>query len=152
MCIHVCAGFGNYSPGASGWTAFLFWGSLSRAGVPLFLMCSGALMLDPEKDPGLKKLWSKNILRLFAALFFWAFCYGLFHLFRTGNLNAPSLVGLLKDVLFFRHEQHMYYLHIMLLVYAFLPVTRAFAARAERSQLLYFLCIWFLLGIVFPTL
>jgi len=109
-------------------------------------------MLDPEKDPGLKKLWSKNILRLFAALFFWAFCYGLFHLFRTGNLNAPSLVGLLKDVLFFRHEQHMYYLHIMLLVYAFLPVTRAFAARAERSQLLYFLCIWFLLGIVFPTL
>ncbi len=109
-------------------------------------------MLNPEKSLGLKKLWSKNILRLLAAMFFWAFCYGLLYLIRSAALNPASAVGLLKDLLMFRHEQHLYYLHIMLLVYAMLPLTRVFVAGAERFQLLYFLGIWFLLGIIFPTL
>lgn len=45
--------------------------------------------------------------------------------------------GELALELLFRHEGHLYYLHIMLLVYFFLPVTRRIAARADQRLLEY---------------
>ena len=47
---------------------------------------------------------------------------------------------------------HLYYLHILLLVYALLPLTRAFVRAASETELRYALALWFALGIVFPTL
>ena len=123
-----------------------------RAGVPLFLMCSGALMLDPEKPLPLKKLFGKSILRLLLSLFFWAAVYGVVRLAFAGDLSQASLRRLGKNLILFRHESHLYYLHIILLVYALLPVIRTLTARASRRQILYCLALWFALGIVHPTL
>lgn len=39
----------------------------------------------------------------------------------------------------------------MLLVYAFLPLTRLVTAQGDRALLRYLLALWFLLGIVYPT-
>ncbi len=151
LTIHVsAAGFG--APiGSFDWLSSLFWGSVSRAAVPLFFMCSGALMLDPRRQLTFRKLWTRSIPRLLAALLFWAFCYQVFDLARTGTLNGASLVQAVKAVLLFRHTSHLYYLHIALLVYAFLPVTRVLTAHADRRQLWYFLALWSLLGILYPT-
>ena len=41
--------------GSGDWLAALFWGTVSRASVPLFLMASGTLLLSPEKPLSLKK-------------------------------------------------------------------------------------------------
>ena len=152
VCIHAC-GNGYYCEyGSFDWLSTVFWGSLTRAGVPLFLMCSGALMLDPDKPLPLGKLWGKNILRLVLALFFWAAVYGLYRLADARDLGAASLWQLLKDLLQFRHESHLYFIQIMLLVYALLPVTRLLTEKASRQTVEYFLLIWFALGIVHPTL
>ena len=56
-----------------------------------------------------------------------------------------------KNLLLFRHGEHLYYLHIMLLVYAFLPVTRLLVRNGDRQSLEYALGLWFLLGILYPT-
>lgn len=152
ICIHAC-GNGYYQPiGSFHWVSTVFWGCLTRAGVPLFLMCSGALMLDPEKSLPLKKLYGKNLLRLILALFFWAAVYGVIRLSISKNLNPAALMQLGKDLLLFRHEQHLYFLHIMLLVYAMLPVTRSFVRTATRRQLEYSLVLWLLFGILHPSL
>lgn len=50
--------------------------------------------------------------------------------------------GELALELLFRHEEHLYYLHIMLLVYFFLPVTRLIAARADQRLLEYYLAAY----------
>ena len=151
VCIHSC-GNGYYYPlGSFNWVSTVFWGSVTRAGVPLFLMCSGALMMDPEKALPCKKLYGKNLLRLLLALFFWAAVYGIFRLAVENNLNYAALRQLGKDLLLFRHEQHLYFIHIMLLVYVMLPVTRILTSHATRRQLVYCLIVWFALGIVFPT-
>ncbi len=151
VCIHAC-GNGYYRPvGSFDWVCTVFWGSISRAGVPLFLMCSGALMLDPAKPLPMKKLYGRSILRLLLALFFWAAVYGAIRLAMAEDLNPAALWELGKKLLLFRHESHLYYLHIMLLVYALLPVVRILTAQASRRQLQYVLALWFLLGIVHPT-
>lgn len=42
-------------------------------------------------------------------------------------------------------------MHILCLVYLFLSVTRSFVKNADKKELLYALALWFLLGIVYPT-
>lgn len=133
------------------WTAALAWASFSHAGVPLFLMASGALLLDPARDLSLKKLYTRNFLRLLTALLFWASCCQVLQLALDGDLTLPALVHGAKKVLLFRHEGPLYYLHIMLLVYAFLPCTRLIVRHGTRQELEYCLLLWFALGIVFPT-
>lgn len=152
LLIHVSAGgLSGAAIGSGTWIACLFWGSVSRAAVPLFLMASGALLLRPDRELTLRKLYTKNFPRLLAALLFWAVCYKVFNLLLWGALTPAGLVQAIKEVILFRHEEHLYYLHIMLLVYALLPITRLVAAHATVGQMRYLLGLWFLLGILYPT-
>ena len=137
--------------GSFPWLTALFWASVSHVSVSLFLMASGALLLAPERPMSLRKLYGKSIPRLLIALFFWAACYKVFNILLWGQLTPAALVQAFKELLLFRHEEHLYYLHMMLLVYAFLPLTRLAARYADRRLLAYLLALWFLLGIVYPT-
>lgn len=149
LVIHVSAG--RLGGGiCADWLGGLFWAAASRASVPLFLLCSGALLLDPGHDLPLKKLWGRNFLRLLAALLFWAAAYRLLALRQTG-FSPAGLIQAGKDLLLFHHQNHLYYLHIMLLVYAFLPVTRMLTRHGTKPQLQYALALWFVLGILYPT-
>lgn len=139
------------SMGGFDWYASLFWGCLVRASVPLFLMCSGALLLPPEKDLPLRRLWGKNILRIVVAMCAWAVFYKVFHLLGGGAFSLAALWQGVKEVLVFDQEFHLYFLHIILLVYAFLPLTRLFVRHASAQTLRYALALWFALGILYPT-
>ena len=44
--IHVVSPGYTNPAGSFNWWASLFWGSVTRASVPLFLMCTGVLFLD----------------------------------------------------------------------------------------------------------
>ncbi|GHU96937.1 membrane protein [Clostridia bacterium] len=149
LIIHLCGAGGGAEVGSANWVTAIFFGSAARASVPIFLMCSGALLLPPRKELTLKKLYLKNLLRIVVALFFWAFVYQISHM---KDFSPSELLRAVKDVLLFRHEFHFYYLHIMILVYVFLPITRVFVKNSDKKQLLYFLAVWFALGILFPTL
>jgi len=152
ILIHVSVQAYAYPSASFSWLSGLFWGTISRAAVPLFLMASGALMLDPKRDLSLKKLYTKNFLRLLVALFFWAFSYKVFHSLAYSTLTFPKLLTYAKEVLLFNHEFHLYYLHIMLLVYVFLPLTRLFVKHASLKEYRYALLVWFVLGILSSTL
>lgn len=150
--IHTSAGgLSGQEAGSGPWLSSLFWNALARPAVPLFLMASGALLLPPERELTLRKLYTHNMARLLAALFFWAACYKLVFLALMDSLTPWDLEAAVKNLLLFRHEEHLYYLHIMLLVYAFLPVTRLLAGHGNRRLLEYTLVLWFLLGILYPT-
>lgn len=152
VCIHSC-GNGYYCEyGSFDWMCTIFWGGWTRVGVPLFLMCSGALMLDPDKPLPMKKLYGRSMLRLLLALLFWTGVYGLYRLADAHALSWASLWELFKDLVQFRHEGHLYFIQIMLLVYALLPLTRLLVQKASRRELEYALLIWFALAIVHPTL
>ncbi len=149
IVIHTCPP--GYSRSGFDFGASVFWGSLTRMAVPLFFMCTGALLLDPERDFSLGRFFRKNYVRIIIALFFWAAAYKLYHLNQQGTLDAASIFPALKELVLFRHESHLYYLHIVLLLYACIPVLRVLTSYASRGQLLYLLALWALTGIVYPT-
>ncbi len=153
VMIHATAvgGF-NWPLGSLDWTANLAWSTLLRCAVPLFLMCSGALFLAPERELSLSVLWRKYILRIVVALFFWAAAYLLWNIYLYGTLDMASIRQLLIDLVTFRHRTHLYYLVIMVVVYAALPVTRLLVEKAGRTLGIYGMTLWVVCGSVIPTL
>jgi surface polysaccharide O-acyltransferase-like enzyme len=141
---------GGYALGTASWYEAVFWGVLVRGSVPIFFMCSGALLLDPEKKLPLRRLYLHNILKIVLAMLVWGMLYKVYHGMAHQTLSFAYLWQSLKEVLLFNQEFHLYYLQITLLVYAFLPLTRQLCRSSER-QLAYALLLWFLFGIVWPT-
>ena len=157
LLIHASAAGGfSGTVGSFDWVSALGWNSLVRCAVPLFLLCSGALLLPPEKNVTIASVWKKYIPRILAALLFWAAAYATLDLLlvwrRGETVTAAMLADVLRNLLLFNHKSHLYYLHITLLVYALLPITRSFVARTDRKTLHYALGVWFVLSSVYPTL
>lgn len=157
LMIHASAAGGFSGPvGSFDWTCALFWNCLIRCAVPVFFLCSGALLLSPEKQVTISAIWKRYIPRIFAALMFWAAAYGGWSLVqswrRTGVWELTVIQKTLRNWVMFQHKSHLYYLHVILLVYALLPLTRLFAAKADKQLQRYALVIWFVLGSVFPLL
>lgn len=137
-------------PGSSQWLQSLFWASAARFAVPLFFLCSGALLLDETRALTTGHIWKRNIPHLLAALFFWALVYALAPGEASGSVGQADVSDAIRDVLCWRHAQHLYFLHIMLLVYAALPVTRLFAAKADEKAVRYALALWAVTGVALP--
>lgn len=155
LLIHCCAGhFANYEVGSNRWLAAAFYGSVSRWAVPAFLMCSGALMNDPDRDVSLKRLFSRYILRLAVALTAWSVFYELFRIFTLLWGTAP-LDALLRDAasnLFYGTTYyHLYYFWFIFALYLTLPLTRLAVQYASEAEMRYLLALWFLSGGVIRT-
>lgn len=154
LLIHCSAGhFGNYEVGANRWLAAAFYGCVSRWAVPAFLLCSGALMNDPGRDLPLKKLFSRYMLRLAAALAAWAVFYELFRIYTLWG-TAPLgtlLQGAAENLFYGTTYYHLYYFYFIFALYLLLPLTRLIARHASEAELRYILLLLFLSGGVIRT-
>ena len=134
------------------WTSAVILRSLVSASVPLFFMCSGALMLNPKRELTLKRLFTRNLPRLVAAMLVWGILYMTYDLACAHNLTPATFLQGIKEVLVFKQKFHLYFLHIMIAVYLWLPVIRCFVCHATKRELQYALGLWFLLGVILPML
>ncbi len=124
---------------------------LPRIAVPLFLMCSGVLLLDKDKHISIHKLYTRYIPRILIALAFFSILYKAFHLVLAKTFSANDIKIVILDLLVFKDEFHLYYLHIILLVYILLPVTKIFINNASKKEIEYLLVVFFIFGIIYPT-
>ncbi|NLO22238.1 MAG: acyltransferase family protein [Syntrophomonadaceae bacterium] len=150
IVIHTCSY--NYEIASLNWTGSVFWGSVVRASVPIFFMCSGASFLSSDQPLSIKKLFGKSLPRIIVAMLVWALFYKVFHLAFGGSLTLAHLIQGLKEVLLFNQEFHLYYLQILVMVYLFLPISRVLTQNASQKELQYLLLLWFVFGIIYPTL
>lgn len=100
----------------------VFFNSLSRIGVPLFVMISGALFLDERKNVTLKSIFSKNIKSLAIITVIWSSFYSTIYqilLPLLGN-EAVNVKAFLSAIVF--GHRHMWYLYMIIGLYAITPV------------------------------
>lgn len=119
-------------------TVFL---SLVRWSVPVFVMISGALFLDVNKPCDIRRLFTKNILRLVCAFLFWSFLsqvldsglgIGLTSLF-INTINGPS---------------YLWFLKMMLGLYVMIPVLKMIVS--DRRTEVYYLVLSVIVVFVIP--
>lgn len=155
LLIHCSANrFALYDVGSAPWLLTAFWGTVSRWAVPLFLMCSGALMNDPGKEVPLKKLFSRYLLRLVLALSVWAGLYELLRVYlqRGAAPLSALLVQGAKNWLYGDTYYHLYYFYFAIALYLALPLTRLIACHATDREARYLLALWLFAGGVMPYL
>lgn len=149
LVIHTAGSGLTQSPGSPDWWAAMLWGVPARPTVPLFFMCSGALLLGRDVTP--KRIFTHNMPRILCAMFAWAFLYRFAALVDDG-FTLAGLWDAVKRTLLLQHEFHFYFLHMLILVYAFLPAAAVFLRSASRRETEYLLALWFVTGILIPLL
>ena len=152
----------------SGWTVEITRGGLSdlrwfldilliqpmvRWAVPVFVMMSGFLLLDPEKAFDTRKAAS-YIGRMAIVLATVGLFYCMIETYVSGE--AASLRGIiavsLKNLIEGKSWAHMWYVYMLIGLYAFTPLLRCFVRAADEKTMRFTLLVLFLLTIVRPTI
>lgn len=99
--------------------------------VPVFLMVTGALLLDPGREIPMKKLYGKYVRRMALALVIFTLIFQIWEYYMEGN-HQNILTGWLSDLIFGSSWAHMWYLYMMLAMYFLLPLFRAVTRSSEE--------------------
>lgn len=124
------------------WQVMNIYDSIFRICVPIFVMISGSLFLDQNKNITISKLFTKNILRIFIALLFWSLIYGIFHcIILSRTLTVDTIILTLKE--FVRGHYHLWFIPMLIGLYIITPILRKLCENKKIEE--YFL----ILGIIF---
>lgn len=123
---------------------FSFVGSaLCRVNVPLFIMITGALLL--EKEESVRTLYKKRVLRIGIVLAVFSFFYYTLNVFRNAQ-NEFSFIDFLKGLLSGSIQESFWYLYLYLGLLLLLPLLRRMARGCRDGELRYLLILQIVLG------
>lgn len=133
--------------GSAYWWFGNLYDSLVRWCVPVFIMVSGALLLDPQKQEDLKTFYTKRLSRILIPLLFWSVFFLLWQA-ATGlsNGNAPTSLQLLKLLLAGTPYYHMWFLYMITGLYLFTPFFRKIIQASTREELVVLVALAFVLA------
>ena len=145
IALHVSSqGWHAAVPGSSEWQVFNTYNACVRWGVPVFVMISGSLFLDPQKPLAIRSVFGKYLLRIAATFFFWSLVYTAYAKWRAPGLTTLQMVNK-----FLQGQYHMWFLFLIAGLYVAAPLLRKFTESRETAK--YFLTVAFLTVFVFST-
>ena len=118
--------------------------AMVRWGVPVFVMISGALFLDSNKKLSIKRLYTKNILRITCAFLFWSLIYFLYDILTTNR--QVTLGGAISGVV--KGPSHLWFLIMLLGLYIMAPILKIIANNKLIEK--YFLLLALITVFVLP--
>lgn len=146
---------------SSDFAALNFLNSLSRFGVGVFIMISGAFMLSPKYPHPPEKILKHNLPRTLIPLVFWVIFYGVVEQINVnivdGSFAAGDIAGIVTDVLsaplllFTKPAGHLWFLYTIVGLYLLTPPLRVFTEHASRKMVLYVITLFFAFGLFLPT-
>ncbi|OQW62854.1 MAG: hypothetical protein BVN29_18165 [Nitrospira sp. ST-bin5] len=101
--------------------------------VPVFVMLSGALLLDPQKYTGPGAFWAKRMSRLLPALIAWPTIYFAWRAFYWHEPLSLEIIA--RDIALGRPYIHLYFLFLIAGLYLITPFLAKALATFSLSQL-----------------
>lgn len=141
LMIHAAADIYHALPlSGAAFFAVTFLSTLSRAGLPLFFMLTGTLLLSREKLD-VKQNFRHRVLRYTGMYYLWSLLYALART-TSGGLEGPS------DFLYavIAGHYHLWFLPAMVMVCLFLPVVHA-ALHGRNLDGCYIVGLFLFLGV-----
>ena len=137
ILLHVCGEEFCVFSFSRNWYISLTYDSLVRWCVPVFVMISGALFLDPQKEITYQDIFKNRIPRLLIAYVFWSIIYALLG-FITTSFNDFSITELVRRIVV--SHFHLWFLPMLMGVYLLIPILIKIADDKKSMQ--YALVIW----------
>ena len=125
-----------------------FWGdfynALSRFGVPVFVMITGALLL--HRDYELGDFLKRRLGRIIAPFLFWSLVYIAYSWY---NEDITFTAGIWTNTKIVLHQlkygsyYHLWYVYMLIGLYFIIPIISKFVRNATETEIVYFLVLWF---------
>lgn len=144
IVVHVSA---DYLSKVTVFSSFMWWlvisaETISKIAVPLFIMLSGQLILDTNKNYTLDYFYKKRLSKIGIPILFWPFFYYFGFLLLK---RVPfQLVAFLNSYLFLNTFYHLYFLFIIFGLYLFAPFIKTLIKHTPKTEI-HFLTITILL-------
>ena len=133
-------------PVAYWWTAAVY-KSLSLSCVPLFVMLSGALLLQPAKlNEPIRVFLKKRLSRIGLAFAFWSGVYIAWSFYTANPPVLFTLENLSQSIvrsLFSGAYYHFWFIYLIIGLYLITPFLRAVIAGGNWRVLRYLILLWF---------
>lgn len=142
--IHISANYySKENINSYNWKISFMYNGISRFGVPIFFMISGALFLN--RDISYKKMFNKYIKRLIINLVVWSFIYSIF------NNNIYNFKLSIKKIIikFCLSHFHLWYIFTTIGFYMIVPFLREITKREQLLE--YFLILSFIFTFIIPN-
>lgn len=141
----------NYDVGSLSFRLSNFMNSVSRFGVPVFVMISGALFLSRKKEIPTHKIWLTYILRLLIVYGVWSFAYYVFQSVYFWHFDFWRH-GIVRTVLGCVYaSDHFWFLFMIMGLYAMVPFLRTWVQNASPKELDYFMILYVVFQILRET-
>jgi len=129
------------------WMSSNIYNSLVRSCVPLFLMLSGALLLN--RSEGAVRFYQKRFVRILPPLLFWSVFYALWRAemgVGHGSVWQAALAMLQGPVYY-----HLWYLYAIIGIYLFMPFMAKVYQHSGPQEKRVFLGLWLAVSCLLPT-
>ncbi|MFE7060657.1 acyltransferase [Sutcliffiella sp. NPDC057660] len=144
VVIHISAGMIsiNYFDGRSSWLATNFYEAISRMSVPLFVMISGALLLNNQREIKYRSFLNKTLSKIFIPLLGWSIIYYMYQVYVANWYANFSVKEFFQLFLANNISVHFWFMYMILGLYLTVPVIKIYIRGAEKKDLQYFLLLW----------
>lgn len=148
--IHVSGMFVDKNIGSPDfWFANVIDGA-SRVAVPIFVMLSGALMLD-KNYRFTKEKWLAHIKKMVVFFVFWSLAYnGVFLIKRIIFHEALRWTELLQS--FIEGPFHLWFIYLIIGLYLIVPLLRLWVKEENKKYVAYFLLLSFVFTSLLPQM
>jgi surface polysaccharide O-acyltransferase-like enzyme len=129
------------------WWMVNIYQTFGRTGVPLFVMLTGVLLLQPSKIEPLSVFFKKRLNRIGLPFLFWGAIYFAWDYYANHLTLTSSFVfqGILSGPYF-----QFWYLYMIVGLYLLTPILRIVAAQIDRQTFKYFFVVWLLAALITP--
>jgi surface polysaccharide O-acyltransferase-like enzyme len=129
------------------WWMVNIYQTLGRTGVPLFVMLTGALLLQPSKVEPVREFFKKRWARIGLPFLFWGAIYFAWDYF-ADHLALTS--GFIFQGILSGPYYQFWYLYMLVGLYLLTPILRIVVAHATAEIFKYFFVVWLLAAFIIP--
>ncbi len=142
IVLHVSANLSVLKQvGSSQWWLGNIFNASSRWCVPVFVMISGYLLLNPGKEQSVGPFLKRRLIRVGVPLLTWSAIYFVWDEYANGA--HLTIKEILKRILSGKPYAHLYFLFVIAGLYLITPILRKFLQRASKIDVSYLIFISF---------
>ena len=152
VIVHTVAPFMSYPVGSVEYAVANIINGCSRLGVPIFVMVSGALMLDENKNIAIKDILFKYVKNIFILLFSWAIIYSVFNNIFKPIVEKQSINWTIVFSDMLNGYVHLWFLFMIIGLYLITPILKCFVNKKNANYVAYFLVLAFIFCLLPKTI
>ncbi|MDD3223936.1 MAG: acyltransferase [Clostridium sp.] len=123
--------------------------TFTRFDVPIFLMISGALLLDSKKNNSIKYLFKNRLHKILVPFITWDIIYII--IYRHSGGKYVIFKEFIKSIFSARdYAGHLWYLYVIVGIYLITPLLSCFVNKENKSLINYMLLLWIVFGVLIP--